>query len=307
MSTKTSSNQTWAIASFAIADAVTDFMLSRQAKSASAGTLRFYGHTVGAFVKWLEAQSVTSPGEVTARHVRAYLAELTARSLADTYIHGHARAIKTLLRFWHAEGYMTNAVKFEMPKLSKKRLPVLDADQVSKVLAACASARDKALLLFAVDTGLRLSEIVSLSWRDIDMNNGLIILQRGKGGKSRSAVLGATGRRALLAYRRTLPDAGEHSAIFQTKDGERLTSHGLHQLFKRVSKRAGVMFSAHALRRTFCILSLRSGMNEIAVSALMGHASLEMTRHYAQMLDEDTLAEHRQHSPIDNLYRLKKR
>ena len=307
MSTIDLNNKTWVLASDNLLFAFKDFILSRQAMRASKNTVAWYNFTAGVFIGWLASEGVTSPGDVTARHVRAYLAELAGRDLKDKTCNAHARAIKTMLRFWHNEGYLPSPVKFDMPKIDKRRLPVLDAEQVAEVLKACSSAREKALLLFAVDTGLRLAELASLSWCDLDMQTGIIHLLRGKGGKSRTVIAGAAVRRALLAYRRSLAINDDRSPLFQTVDGERFTSHGLGQVFKRLSKRVGVPFSAHALRRSFCVLSLRAGMSILHVQALMGHASLEMTRHYAESLDDDILSEHNQHSPIDNLSRLKKR
>lgn len=58
------------------------------------------------------------------------------------------------------------------------------------------------------------------------------------------------------------------------------------------------------LRRTFVILSLRSGMDVLHLQAMLGHASLDMVQHYAQMIDTDSLDAHKAHSPIDNLARL---
>ena len=55
------------------------------------------------------------------------------------------------------------------------------------------------------------------------------------------------------------------------------------------------------MRRTFVILSLRAGMGELHLQAMLGHATLEMVGYYAQMVDEDLLREHAQHSPVDQL------
>ena len=314
MAMKEAKQEKWHTASESLLFAFKDFILSRQAMRASYGTMRFYNDTAGAFIGWLASAGVTSPGDVTARHVRAYLAEMaertsikTGKKLSDKTCHGHARAIKTMLRFWHEEGYLPNPVKFDMPKLERRRLPVLDAEQVAAVLKACANIREKALLLFAVDTGLRLAEMASLSWCNLDMDNGVINLERGKSGKSRTVIAGAAVRRALLAYRRTQASGGNIAPIFQSANGGRLSPCGISQVLKRLSKRAGVPFSAHALRRSFCVLSLRAGMSILHVQTLMGHASLEMTRHYAESIADDILSEHREHSPIDNLTRLKKR
>ena len=117
--------QKWTLASVALRDAFTDFILSRQAMNCAVTTLVFYKHTAGAFLSWLESQSVTSPQELTARLIRQYIAELSDRGKKDTTLHAHARAIRTLVIFWHEEKYIPEVIKFEMPKLLKKRFGML--------------------------------------------------------------------------------------------------------------------------------------------------------------------------------------
>ena len=128
---------------------------------------------------------------MTARHVRAYLAALMDKGRGDTTMHDHARAVRTLLRFWHAEKYMPELVTFDMPRLAKRRLPVLTVAELNQVIAACTNPRDKAIVMLLEDSGFRRSEVCALDWDDIDFGNGLLRVRRGKGGKSRSAVVGA--------------------------------------------------------------------------------------------------------------------
>lgn len=288
----------WPIASVALQDAYTDFYLSRQAMNCAETTLLWYQRTAGKFLQWIEHQGVTNPEEVTARFVRAYLAMLADRGKQDTTLHAHARAIRTLLKFWHAENYLSRAVTFEMPKLFKKRLPVLTVDELQKVLKAC-DVRARAVVLFLVDSGLRRAEAVALNWSDINFQSGRVQVRRGKGKKDRTAAIGATTRRALLAYRRTLLD--RDGTVFQTRDGRRFVSDGFVQIFNRLEKKTGIRIRPHMLRRTFTILSLRAGMNPLHLQNLGGWTSLDMVQHYAGMVDDDLLAEHKAHSPIDSL------
>jgi site-specific recombinase XerD len=248
---------------------------------------------------------VTSPQEITARHVRKYLAQLVGTGKSDTTVHDHARTIKTLLRFWHAEGYLAAPIIFAMPRLLKKRLPVLTADQLKQVLSSGLSSRDSALIMFIADSGLRRAEVCALNWEDIDIASGLLCVRRGKGGKTLAAVIGAGTRRALLAYRRTVKSQEGASPVFLARSGTRLTPAAVMLLFQRLSQRTGIHLTAHALRRTFVILSLRGGMDVLHLQALLGHSSLEMVRPYAQMIDDDLLQDHHAHSPIDNLARLR--
>jgi site-specific recombinase XerD len=262
-------------------------------------TLEFYRHTAGAFLSWIEHMGVTDPQEVTARHVRQYLAGLIASGRKDTTLHANARAIRTLLRFWHSEGYTASLVKFDMPRLEKKRLPVLTAEQLKQIVKVC-NVRDRAIILFMADSGLRRREVIRLNWSDVDMQSGLVRVRQGKGKKDRSAVIGATTRRALLAYRRTVSHA-DNLPLFQTREGGRFASDGFIQVFNRLKKKTGIHVSPHVLRRTFAILSLRAGMDALHLQNLGGWASLTMVDHYAQMEDIDLLQAHKAHSPVDNL------
>lgn len=142
MSPNTKTIKLWLLASVALTDAYTDFILSRQAMNCTPSTLAFYKYTAGAFLSWVESQGVTDPQEIAARHVRQYLARLISNGRKDTTLHANARAIRTIVKFWHNEGYI-QPIKFDMPKLSKKRLTVLNAEQLRQIVQAC-NVRDKA-------------------------------------------------------------------------------------------------------------------------------------------------------------------
>ena len=94
MSPQTKITRQWTLASVALTDAYTDFILSRQAMNCTPATLDFYKFTAGAFLSWIESQGVTMPEEVTARLVRSYLAGLLAQGRKDTTLHANARAAR---------------------------------------------------------------------------------------------------------------------------------------------------------------------------------------------------------------------
>ena len=288
------------LASSEIQHSYTDFILSRKAMMVSPKTLVFYDITAGQFVRWLVVHDKTTPKEITVKDVRNYLNEFIEGGAKPSYVNGHARAVRTLLKFLFEENYIPAPVKFQMPPNGVlERLPCLTADQVKQVLLACKSPRDKALIMLMVDSGLRRAEVVALNWSDVDINTGMVTVARGKGGKSRSVVIGAKTRRVLLAYRRTLEHI-DNAPLFQTIEGGRLTADGLRSVLARISKRAGIHISPHALRRTFATLSLRAGMSPLHLQGLLGHTTLEMTRRYTQMVDDDLVEAHRNHGPVDS-------
>jgi len=240
-----------------------DFMLSRQAMQCTQATMDFYKYTAGRFLQWVGDKT---PKDINALTVRKYLVMLSDQGKADTTLHDHARAIKTLLRFWNDEGYM-EPVKFEMPRLSKKRLPILSVEQLKKAMDTCKNKRDKAILLFLVDSGLRRGGLCNLNVGDVDMQTGLVRVKQGKGNKDRSAVVSPTVRRALLAYRRKLKN--NPTPLFTTRTGERITGNAIALIFRKLSKATGAHITSHALRRTFVILSLRSGIDALHLQNLV--------------------------------------
>lgn len=290
--------QSFNISSVALRDAWTDFILSRQAMQCTTRTLENYQWVLGKFITWLENQGITAPDQVTARHVRQYLALYADKS--DWYLNGHARAIRTLLRFWHKEGYLPQPITFDMPKVRQKRLPFLTAEQVKQVLAMC-NTREKAIILLIVDSGLRRQEVCNLNRSDIDLQTGVVRVRQGKGRKDRIVVIGATTRRALLKYWRECPNQADDAPAVQTDTGQQMTGYGLQSLLRRLSKKSGVHFSAHALRRTFATLSLKNGMDLVSLQSLLGHSDIATTRQYIQWLESDLLEAHKRSSPIDNL------
>jgi integrase/recombinase XerD len=286
-----------------VKDAYLDFMLSRQAKSCTPQTL-FHYNKVKEFLLWTEGEGVTSLPDLQARHVRKFLAILNEQGKADTTCHGYARAIKTFVRFLFAEHLIPYEIKFDMPKLQKKRLPVLTGEQLRLIVSRC-NVRDKAIVLLMADTGLRASEVCHLNWGDLNMENGLVRVRQGKGQKDRSVVCGAVTRRAVLNYRRSLKNWNDEAPMFQANynyRNARLGRTGLLLIYQRLSKETNIHVTPHAMRRTFVLLSLRRHMDVGHIQAMLGHTTLDMVYHYAQLEDEDLLREHHERGPVDDLF-----
>jgi site-specific recombinase XerD len=275
-----------------IRQAFEDFLLSREAMRCTPATLEHYRYSAGAFITWLELRNVTHPEEVKPSHVREWLAGMPKAK--DTTLHAKARGVRTLLRFWLAEKYLTEAVTFAMPRLEKKQLPYLSPEQFKKALKAAPTARDRALLLFFVDSGIRRAEMLALNWQDVNFQTGAVVIRLGKGNKARVTAIGAHTRRALISYRRSRK-VGDADPLFQTDEGMRLTPMGLRSIFERLGKRAGFKIYPHMLRRTCAVQSLRGGMDVITLQKILGHADVSMTAHYCALLNDDVLAEHRAH------------
>jgi len=286
----------------ALQDSYLDFRLSRQAMLCTENTMAFYKKTLGKFVEWLSDNGVTTPTEISARQVREYLVNHKERGCSDSYIHAIARSIRTFIYFLHEESYIEETIKFKMPRIEQKRLPVLSLDEIRKVLDACENIRDSAIVLFLVDTGLRRGEASALNWGDVDLATGLCLVRKGKGKKARSVVIGIRTRRTLLKYKQTI-SSQDDDPLFQTKTGRRLSGGGFRSMCLRISEKTGIHITPHALRRTFVVMSMKSGMSLAHVQALMGHSTPTMTLEYAQLVDDDLLTAHQHHGPVDSFLR----
>jgi integrase len=280
-----------------IFEAFQDFILSKKAALRSPRTIEQYEKTVGEFISWVD---VIDTNEMKSRHIRAFLAHVASRNVSSATVAYYARGLKAFVRFCNAEGYIERELLFDIPKVKDTPKNVLMADDLKRVLDACLSNRDIAIILMLLDTGIRRSEFLALNWGDVDIPSGLIKIREGKGGKARSVVIGARTRRAMLKYRRDVPH-DLNNPVWVSQRGGRLKGSGLRMALDRIGERAGLHIHPHMLRRTFATWSLRSGMNPLTLQLLMGHSSLAMTQKYIRYFDDDLLEQHARYGPVDKL------
>jgi integrase/recombinase XerD len=301
---------------FTTRDVHQDFMVSREAIGISKRTYKTYEWSLEKFYTWLEGQGIYSAKDaLTTKTITGFLAALRGRTtrtgghLSDRYIHIFARTIKTLSRFAYEEKYIPDLPTFKMPPIRKKRLLYLDTNDIPKVLDACNSTRDLALLNLAIASGLRLSEIISLDWRHISLRDGKIIVLHGKGDKYRVSMVDKGTLRILIRYHNELkildadfvaPDA----PLIQTDEHTRMKPNGVRSIMDRISTRSGVKMTAHALRRTFARLSVKNGMDIVWLQQLLGHENIETTKDYVGELDVDDIAKfYEVHAPLRDIKR----
>ena len=159
-------------------------------------------------------------------------------------------------------------------------------------------ARDKASLLVLLDTGMRLTEFLSLNREDVDPITGMILIRSGKGRKPRNVYLGDKSRQILRRYVKDRKDY--NPALWVARSGERLTETGLRMMLRRRAARAGVPVpSPHDFRRAFAIERWRAGVDILTLSKLMGHTSLQVLNRYIKQIGEDLEQAAKQSSPVD--------
>lgn len=145
---------------------------------------------------------------------------------------------------------------------------------------------DRAILTILLSTGMRIGELASLSWRDMD---GDVLRIYGKGGKERLVGLGLAGVRALAE----LPHNGYHVFPFKLSS--------IEDRFCRLSKRSGVHVHAHLLRHTWADRMRQAGVSVEDIALLLGHSSTTITMHYLGREQERALEAQRRLNPADAL------
>lgn len=284
------------------------FYTAKKVEGLSSYTLAFYRQQLGYFLKYSTYQVIENISQLTPATIRGYLLWLEENGHNPGGIHAAYRSLKVFLRWYEREAEPENwhnpINKVKAPRTATEPLEPVSLADVDRMLKTCKSgfhgARDKALLLFLLDTGARAREICAVDLADVDQVTGEVTIRRGKGGHSRAVFLERKARRAYRAYLKTRTD--KSPAAFVNDDGERLQYSGLRGLLVRRARAAGVPTpTPHNFRRCFALTMLRNGCDLITLARLMGHKSLEVLRRYLKQVTNDLRAAHSKGSPVEHM------
>lgn len=251
-----------------------------------------YGKRVTAFARWLQAAeehdatALTDP--LSREHaLRDYLRHLRVElRRSPATCNAHLAAVNNLTTWLGLGSAQVHAAV--LPKAAPR---ALDEQQVRRLLRAAerrGNARDTAVLVTLLATGLRLSEVAALDLDDISLSSrkGLVTVRDGKGGKYRCVPLNSQAREALQGWLDVRP-ASSCKAVFIGIKGDRLTDRAVDLVLRRLCTAAGVAASAHVLRHTAATNLVRGGVDLVLVAEILGHSSLETTRRYSLPTEAD--------------------
>jgi site-specific recombinase XerD len=289
-------------------DAYQLFLLDCEARRFTGATLGYYRDRLGKFIKWTQAQPIQRVHELTPTHIKLYMVELQQRNLAGYSLLAAYRAIRRFCNFAVEEGWLAESPtrKTRPPQIDKDIRRLFTVGEVKKLLAACRTDREEALLLVLLDTGLRLAELVALDGEHIDIKTSIVKVRQGKQRKGRVAFLGNKARKQLLRYYLeqwgNSQGPGEGLPVWvNVQTGKRLTKSGVAQLLKRIGKRAGIKkVSPHAFRRTHATWALKAGVPVPVLQKTMGHEDLATLLRYLGLTDEDLQEAHQKYGAVDS-------
>lgn len=286
------------------------FSLRCRSLNLSASTQALYAIRLHAWRSWLLTNGEPSPSQVQGDHIRAYISERRAAGWKDETVDSAFRILKTLFRWLEREGllFQNPMARVDRPKRERRLIRPFSEEQLRAFLSAiprrtAVGSRDFALASLLADTGVRISEALSIRCRDVNFGESCARVL-GKGRRERALPLGQATKRALLDWLKCRGEIPGMELLICNRFGQPLNKRTVCDAFHEYGRRAGiegVRCSPHTLRHTFAIMYLRNGGDVLTLQKILGHSTLDMTKRYAEVADSDALRRHRDASPLDRL------
>jgi integrase/recombinase XerC len=292
----------WVRQTLRLLDAFLDYL--RLERQYSPHTIAAYGRDIRHFLQTAKIRNYT-PDHAACR---GYLAQLQDQQYSRRSM---ARMTASLRRFWRflvdrdvASSNPWSVVR--TPRLPRTLPRAVAADQLSRLLDQLPTdqpgdLRNRTLFELLYATGMRVSEIVSLDTRDIDLTNRELRVW-GKGRKERVVVFGRVAGdwvgRYVAQGRPALAGGRPQSALFVNNRGGRLTVRSVQRLLKQHAETIlHTRITPHMLRHSFATDLLNGGADLRIVQELLGHASLSTTQVYTALSQEKLMDTYRSAHP----------
>ncbi len=271
-------------------------------------TIQSYHYDLIHFNRYLLIQKA-NVDELSIEDLQNYLGQLYDLGLQPSSINRKISALKAFFRYL----YMTHeinkdpAADLEFLKTGRRLPEILSVDDVEKLIESAneqtpAGLRDRAALELLYGAGLRISELLGLQIRDIDLQNRLLKVT-GKGNKQRIVPFGKQALRAIDDFlsngRQVLTkDRASPFLILNTR-GRRMTRMGFTKIISKYRIKSGIKkkITPHMLRHSFATHLLEAGADLRVVQELLGHVDISTTQIYTH-IDREYLREiHRLYHP----------
>lgn len=255
----------------------------------SPGTLRNYTHALDALTRFADDLSLTRWSDLRGEQLQTLVANEYRRGLEPPSLRALLSAYRSFFRFLAREGKIQNnpAAGVRSPKVRRKLPEVLDVDEAAALVEVTANdplaLRDHAMLELLYSSGVRVSELCGVRWRDLDVEQGLLRVT-GKGRKTRIVPVGRLALQALAALRESQA-AGEDDPVLRGRGDQPLTPGAVRAAIKRRARSQGIWRRVypHLMRHSCASHLLESSGNLRAVQELLGHADIGTTQIYTHL------------------------
>jgi len=264
-------------------------------RSISPLTVRNYTGDIQGFLDFLGNNGVDSLDKVSRSTMRLYLGWLHEQGIARASISRKLSALRSFYRYLARENLVDAEPlsTLSSPKLEKRLPTFLTHEEMAWLIEAPDTStpyglRDRAILELLYAAGVRVSEIVALDLKDIDLGSRQIRVW-GKGSKERMVLMGRPAAEALKLYldlgRIRLEGKAYTQAVFLNRFGERIAERRIQHIIKKYAQQAGLEMRVfpHIMRHTFATHLLDGGADLRVVQDLLGHARLSSTQVYTHV------------------------
>ncbi len=259
-------------------------------------TCASYRRDLSDLARFLQKHPGSGLAAASKREILAYLLHLQQQGKAPATVSRHLAAIRTFYRFLVNESLVERdpSENLETPKLAKRLPKVLSVSEVELLLGQPkpiepAGLRDRAMLEVLYATGMRVSELISLTLNQINLELGYVRCI-GKGSKERIIPLGRKASKSLREYlargrakliRRKEPT----DLLFVNHHGRVLTRQGFWKIIKAYAAQAGIdkPITPHTLRHSFATHLLENGADLRSVQEMLGHVDISTTQIYTHL------------------------
>ena len=289
-----------------VLDAFLDY--ARVERGLSRNTIESYARDLNGFLAFLRAQAIDDFEQVDLGVVSHWLRSLTERGLSPKSSARHLSALRGLMRFLVREDEL-EADPTELAARARigRRLPrPLSVEQVLRLIETpdpqrARGLRDRAMLSLMYASGLRVSELLGLKLRDVDLARG-VLAAYGKGGKRRLVPIGEVALQHLEAHLAAQPAARRLAAegwVFHRPSGKPWTRQMVWKLVSTHARSAGIpgRVHPHRLRHSFATHLLAGGADLRSVQTLLGHSDIVTTEIYTHVSPATLRAEYQRSHP----------
>ncbi len=279
-----------------------------RAAGRSGRTIAVYEQSFGIYQPFFTEHSVVTIGDINSDLLRELLNWYRDSDHGNGGVHMLYRNVKAFLNWVWNEYDIEIRNPIDKVTCSRQQgAPIegMTMDEVDALIKAAKAGqfpqRDVAMIYLFVDTGLRRQELCDLRFRDVDLDDGRITVEAGKGGKFRYVYCGNDCRKMLRRYAACIEDVHPDDFFFLSDEGFPLTTSAIVSLLRRLEKRAGFKSykGFHGLRRCFALERLRNGDDIFTIQRALGHSNPTVTQRYLAVTPADDIKAAVRSSPMD--------
>lgn len=298
--------------SVTINEAVALFLESRLERNCRPATIRTCRIGLSKVARTLN--DIEAPQEVrhvTDKHIRSLILEWQRQGLKPRTIASHLKHTRILFDWLYKRNYMDDKITADIVyrvDTVETIQPFTDA-QLRTLFKACdlntfTGTLDYTIMATLLDTGVRIGELLSADITDFNLTEGSLLIRKPKGQKQRYVPLSEGLVVSLKRWLHVRGTGAMTSAMFISLEESRISKESVQRHMRKLRDDAGVTgvrCSPHTFRHTFAKKALQNKANMFELQQILGHSTLEMTRRYVLLFDDDVSLNHKKFSPLNNL------